>query len=83
MKDMHFCLVGSLDSCEVVEWLAEDTFITRNIIKRVWPTAQRDALFWSHMRHIPKESDELPDTWIVVNYSTDHDDCPVSRVVFP
>lgn len=62
----------TLDSTVAVEWLSEDTVILHNVIKRVWPASQRDALFWSHMRHLPGDSDETPDRWIVVNYSTAH-----------
>ena len=70
---------GTLDSSEVVEWLSEDSFISHNIIKRVWPASQRDAVFWSHIRHVQGETDEEPDLWIVVNYSIDHDAVPVSH----
>lgn len=67
---------GTLDSSEVVEWLSEDSFISHNVIKRVWPASQRDAVFWSHIRHVQGETDEEPDLWIVVNYSIDHDAVP-------
>ena len=66
----------TLDSTVAVEWPSEDTVILHNVIKRVWPASQRDALFWSHKRHIPGESDETPDRWIVVNYSTSHPRVP-------
>ncbi|XP_050401750.1 ceramide transfer protein [Patella vulgata] len=72
---------ATLDSSEVIEWLSEDTFVSHNVIKRVWPASQRDALFWSHIQHIASDQDEEPDRWIVVNYSTEHEHCPSSKYV--
>ncbi|CAE1292316.1 COL4A3BP [Acanthosepion pharaonis] len=72
---------GTLESSRCIEWLSEDTFISHNIIKRVWPASQRDAVFWSHIRHVINEDEEEPDTWIVVNYSTDHPTVPVGKYV--
>ena len=75
---IFFHILVTLDSTVAVEWPSEDTVILHNVIKRVWPASQRDALFWSHKRHIPGESEETPDRWIVVNYSTNHPRVPVS-----
>lgn len=72
---------ATLDSSNVVQWLADDTFICHNIIKRVWPASQRDALFWTHIRHVQGETDEEPDLWIVVNYSTNLDSVPSNKYV--
>lgn len=71
-----------MDSSNVVEWLSEDTFICHNIIKRVWPASQRDALFWTHIRHMQGDTDEEPDLWLVINYSTDHENIPVRNWIF-
>ena len=75
---------GTLDSSRVVEVLADDTLIFHQLYKRVWPAAQRDTCFWSHIRSVPKEKkvdqdgyETYPD-WIVVNYSTEHEKAPVS-----
>lgn len=68
---------GTLDSSTVIEKVAEDTVISHQVHKRVWPTTQRDALFWSHIRHVPSEKSSNPDMWIVCNYSTEHGDAPV------
>ncbi len=46
--------------------------------KRVWPTTQRDSLFWSTLRHAESDDGEGPDYWVVVNYTCDHTDAPVS-----
>lgn len=64
----------------VLDTISEDTLIFLQLHKRVWPTAQRDALFWSHIRKvIPPdiEEDGAHDTWIVCNRSTEHPDSPV------
>lgn len=72
---------ATLESTRIVEWLSDDTFINNNVIKRVWPASQRDACFWSHIRHMPAENDEGSDMWIVVNHSTDHPSCSVGKYV--
>lgn len=66
----------TLESTVAVEWPSEDTCVLHNVIKRVWPASQRDALFWSHKRHLHEDSDDKPDRWIVVNYSTSHPKVP-------
>lgn len=67
---------ATLESSVCTDWLAEDTFVSHNVIKRVWPASQRDALFWSHLRHVTGSNDEDPDRWIVVNYSTEDPKIP-------
>jgi collagen type IV alpha-3-binding protein len=69
---------ATIESTKIIEWASEDTLISYQLHKRVWPTAQRESLFWSHIRHCTSDKDEGPDLWIVVNYSTAHDDAPVS-----
>jgi collagen type IV alpha-3-binding protein len=61
----------TLDTSTVLNWLSHDTHVTYQVLKRVWPTAQRDSIFWSTIRHCPSDDDDGPDYWIVVNYSTD------------
>jgi collagen type IV alpha-3-binding protein len=46
--------------------------------KRVWPAAQRDSCFWSHIRCISNSDEDQP-TWLVVNYTTPHPLAPVRR----
>ena len=69
----------------VLDNVDENTLIFLQIHKRVWPIAQRDALFWSHMCKVNNDDplianqDPKPyDTWIVSNHSTEHPDAPVS-----
>ena len=45
----------TVEEVTVLEKLAADTLIFLQLHKRVWPAAQRDALFWSHMRHLGKD----------------------------
>ena len=61
----------TLEMSNVANWLSRDTHITYQVLKRVWPAAQRDSLFWSTIRHCPSDDDDGPDYWTVVNYSTD------------
>ncbi|KAF6216601.1 hypothetical protein GE061_000945 [Apolygus lucorum] len=61
----------TLEQMTVVEKVSEDTLVFHQVHKRIWPTTQRDALFWSHMTHMtdPKDHD-AHDIWAVVNNST-------------
>ena len=66
----------TLEHASVLEKVSADTLIFLQLHKRIWPSAQRDALFWSHMRKVPKERNEAKDgihsTWVVCNKSTEH-----------
>ena len=78
---------GTLDSSRMIEALSDDTLVFHQVHKRVWPAAQRDTCFWSHIRSIPgkkENSDEPSDVpdWIVVNYSTTHDMAPVNFLFY-
>lgn len=72
---------GTLDSTNTLEAVSDDTVVTHQVHKRVWPTTQRDAVFWSHIRHIPSKDDTSPDMWIVCNYSTEHNKAPVGTPI--
>ncbi|PAA64549.1 hypothetical protein BOX15_Mlig023252g1, partial [Macrostomum lignano] len=55
----------TLDSAPIVlDTLASDTLLLHQIYKRLWPTAQRDSVFWSHIRHAEQRT-------MVVNCSTE------------
>jgi hypothetical protein len=72
---------ATVEQMTVLESIAEDTVVFLQIHKRVWPAAQRDSLFWSHIRKVPNSHDEDgQDFWIVCNKSTEHPDFPVSIV---
>jgi collagen type IV alpha-3-binding protein len=66
----------TLDSTKIIEVLDPDTVIFFQLHKRVWPAAQRDSCFWSHIRCI-SHSDEDQPTWLVVNYTTPHPLAPI------
>ncbi len=42
----------TLDRASVIEKVSEDTLLFLQLHKRIWPAAQRDSCFWSHMRKI-------------------------------
>lgn len=78
----------TVEEVTVLEKIAPDTLIFLQLHKRVWPAAQRDALFWSHMRHLGedaslKKSDSgtylQTDSWMVCNKSTKHPDAPENQ----
>lgn len=63
---------------KVLETIADDTLVILQIHKRVWPASQRDALFWSHVRRVPNDTDrDAQDIWIACNHSTEHHEAPV------
>jgi collagen type IV alpha-3-binding protein len=71
---------ATLESCKLVEKLASDSLIFHQVIKRVWPSAQRDSCFWSHIRSFDQAGSSKSTglkSWIVVNYSTDHANAPL------
>ena len=69
---------GTLDSSRMIEALSDDTLIFHQVHKRVWPSAQRDTCFWSHIRSVPSAAANPSDEpiWIVTNYSTEHESAP-------
>ncbi|KAI1240029.1 hypothetical protein IHE44_0011474 [Lamprotornis superbus] len=46
---------------------------------RVWPASQRDVLYLSAIRKIPAFSENDPETWIVCNFSVEHDSAPMNN----
>lgn len=49
------------------------------VLQRVWPASQRDVLYLSAMRKILANNENDPDTWLVCNFSVDHDDAQVRQ----
>lgn len=77
---------------KILEEINVNTLVLHQIHKRVWPAAQRDTLFWSHIRKVPieeltEEKDKEnnikirkpDDVWIVCNNSTSYIDVPLGR----
>ena len=69
---------ATVEQMKVLEKIADDTLVILQIHKRVWPASQRDALFWSHVRRVPNDTDpDAQDIWIACNHSTEHPEAPV------
>ena len=62
----------TLDSFDVLHNIDDNTFISRNIHKRIWPTTQRDSIFWSHLKYISNYNNSDSDVWIVSNRSCNY-----------
>lgn len=85
-KDTRLSWDGMLETVEVVETLAEDTLIFHQLHKRVWPSTQRETLYCSHMCTLinaPTPDNMVGHTWMVCNFSLDHDKVPVSMCPLP
>lgn len=67
----------NLEQMTLLEKISDDILVFLQVYKRIWPAAQRDALFWSRSVHTtdPKQS-EGPGVWAVVNHSTQHQKYP-------
>lgn len=83
---------NTLESMKVIEEINSNTLILHQIHKKVWLAAQRDTVFWSHIRKVPidelfkkqseaeKENHLRPDdVWIVCNNSTSYIEVPLGR----
>ncbi|XP_042365350.1 ceramide transfer protein-like isoform X2 [Plectropomus leopardus] len=72
----------TIENFNVVETLSDNAVIVYQTHKRVWPASQRDVLYLSAMRKIIANNENDPDTWLVCNFSVDHDDAqPSNRCV--
>uniref|UniRef100_A0A667XJ84 Ceramide transfer protein n=1 Tax=Myripristis murdjan TaxID=586833 RepID=A0A667XJ84_9TELE len=70
----------TIENFNVVETLSDNAVIVYQTHKRVWPASQRDVLYLSAMRKILANNENDPDTWLVCNFSVDHDN-PTNRCV--
>ncbi|XP_016898127.1 collagen type IV alpha-3-binding protein-like isoform X2 [Cynoglossus semilaevis] len=66
----------TIENFNVVETLSDNATIVYQTHKRVWPASQRDVLYLSAMRKIIATNENDPDTWLVCNFSVDHNDTP-------
>ncbi|XP_030647275.1 ceramide transfer protein isoform X2 [Chanos chanos] len=69
----------TVESFNVVETLSDNAVIVYQTQKRVWPASQRDVLYVSAIRKIVSTNENYPDTWLVCNFSVDHDNYPISN----
>ncbi|XP_008421616.1 collagen type IV alpha-3-binding protein-like isoform X2 [Poecilia reticulata] len=68
----------TIENFNVVERLSDNAAIIYQTHKRVWPATQRDVLYLSAMRKILANNENDPDTWLVCNFSVDHDEAQSS-----
>lgn len=72
----------TVENFNTVETLSDNAIIVYQTHKRVWPASQRDVLYLSAIRKIIANNENDPDTWLVCNFSVDHDNAqPSSRCV--
>ncbi|XP_036385151.1 ceramide transfer protein [Megalops cyprinoides] len=69
----------TIENFNVVETLSDNAIIVYQTHKRVWPASQRDVLYLSAIRKIVANNENDPDTWLVCNFSVDHDSAPPSN----
>ncbi|XP_072272376.1 ceramide transfer protein [Pyxicephalus adspersus] len=69
----------TVENFHVVEKLSPNAIIVYQAHKRVWPASQRDVLYLSAIRMIPAASENETDTWLVCNFSVDHDNAPLNN----
>ncbi|KAI7697277.1 Collagen type IV alpha-3-binding protein [Sarcoptes scabiei] len=89
--EVRFTWENTLDSMRVIENINPNTLVFHQTHKRVWPAAQRDTVFWSHIRKIDSETlkakrhpnsvnKKLPENcWIVCNNSVKRPDIDPGR----
>ncbi|XP_060927101.1 ceramide transfer protein-like isoform X2 [Limanda limanda] len=72
----------TIENFNVVETLSDNAVIVYQTHKRVWPASQRDVLYLSAMRKIMATNENDPDTWLVCNFSVDHNNAlPTNKCV--
>ncbi|XP_074473124.1 ceramide transfer protein-like isoform X2 [Sebastes fasciatus] len=69
----------TIENFNLVETLSDNAVIVYQTHKRVWPASQRDVLYLSAMRKILANNENDPDTWLVCNFSVDHDEAQPSN----
>lgn len=71
----------TIENFHVIEVLSDNAIIVYQTHKRVWPASQRDVLYLSAIRKVPATNENDPDTWLVCNFSVEHDNAPNNRCV--
>ena len=78
---------GTVDKVKVLEKLADNCIIFHQVHKRIWPSSQRDTCFVCHLRQLSRKEEgekienQIGNAWIVTNFSCEHDDAPVCRLL--
>uniref|UniRef100_A0A671QT75 Collagen type IV alpha-3-binding protein-like n=1 Tax=Sinocyclocheilus anshuiensis TaxID=1608454 RepID=A0A671QT75_9TELE len=70
----------TVENFNIVETLSDNAIIIYQTHKRVWPASQRDVLYLSAIRKIMANNENDPDTWLVCNFSVEHENAQVSLV---
>uniref|UniRef100_A0A8C1E978 Ceramide transfer protein n=1 Tax=Cyprinus carpio carpio TaxID=630221 RepID=A0A8C1E978_CYPCA len=70
----------TVENFNIVETLSDNAIIIYQTHKRVWPASQRDVLYLSAIRKIIANNENDPDTWLVCNFSVEHEN-PNNRCV--
>uniref|UniRef100_A0A673MHB0 Ceramide transfer protein n=1 Tax=Sinocyclocheilus rhinocerous TaxID=307959 RepID=A0A673MHB0_9TELE len=72
----------TVENFNIVETLSDTAIIIYQTHKRVWPASQRDVLYLSAIRKIIANNESDPDTWLVCNFSVQHENAqPNNRCV--
>lgn len=72
----------TVENFNTVETLSDNAIIVYQTHKRVWPASQRDVLYLSSIRKIIANNENDPDTWLVCNFSVEHENAqPNNRCV--
>uniref|UniRef100_A0A8C1XV51 Ceramide transfer protein n=1 Tax=Cyprinus carpio TaxID=7962 RepID=A0A8C1XV51_CYPCA len=72
----------TVENFNIVETLSDNAIIIYQTHKRVWPASQRDVLYLSAIRKIMASNENDPDTWLVCNFSVEHENAqPNNRCV--
>jgi len=70
----------TLVKINVVEWFSEDAVVIHQLHRRMWPTAQREALFWSRRMNVSEHKDQdAHDAWMICNHDTKREDVPLAN----
>ncbi|KXJ11899.1 collagen type IV alpha-3-binding protein [Exaiptasia diaphana] len=86
-KDVRMDFDSTIDYFDILERLTDSTLIFHQVLKRIWPSSQRDFVFCSHIQDISPEDEgerldnEVGYAWLVTNYSVDHPDAPINKFV--
>jgi len=85
-KDVRLDWEVSVEKIKVIEKLSENTIVFYQLHKRIWPAAQRDNCFISHMRSLGKDEverleKEVGNAWMVTNIPTDPESARDDRYV--
>ncbi|KAJ8029896.1 Collagen type IV alpha-3-binding protein [Holothuria leucospilota] len=72
-----------LDSSVTLEIVSPDTVISHQVMRRVWPSVQRDTCFASHIRKLDLSSRGASslNSWITSNFSVDHPKANVGKCI--